>query len=122
MINDVFKGIDVTIYNKTQTGEDSFGEPIFEETAEVVPNVLVGSPTEEEVLSNLNLTGRRAAYVLGIPKGDTHHWENVKVSFELCGETIVCKTIGMPIMGIDELVPGGRNKKVRCEYFNGEQN
>ena len=121
-MSELLHGIDVTIYNKTQTGEDSFGEPIYEETAEVVPNVIVGSPTEEEILSDLNLTGRRAAYVLGIPKGDSHYWENVKVSFELCGETIMCKTIGMPIMGIDDLVPLGWNKKVRCEYFNGDQN
>lgn len=118
-MSELIHGIDVTIYNKTQTGENSFGEPIYEETAETVSNVLVGSPTEEEILSDFNLTGRRAAYTLGIPKGDAHNWENVKVKFELGGQTIVCRTIGMPIMGIEDLVPLDWNKKVRCEYFNG---
>ena len=119
-MSDLIHGIDVTIYNKTQIGENSFGEPIYKESSETVSNVLVGSPTEEEVLADINLTGRRAAYVLGIPKGDTHNWVNVKVSFSLDGvNTITCKTIGMPIMGIEDLVPLDWNKKVRCEYYNG---
>ena len=119
-MSELIRGIDVTIYKKTLTGENTFGEPIYTETAEVVKNVLVGSPTEEEILSDFNLTGRRAVYVLGIPKGDTHDWENVKVSFTIGGQSVTCKTIGMPILGIEDLIPLDWNKKVRCEYFNGD--
>lgn len=120
-MSELIHGIDVILYNRIQSGENDFGEPIYTETEEVVSNVLVGSPSEEEILSEVNLTGRRAAYVLCIPKGDAHNWENVKVSFTLDGQAIVCRTIGMPIMGIDALIPLEWNKKVRCEYFNGSE-
>lgn len=120
-MSNLIHGIDVVLYTKTQSGEDDFGAPIYTETEETVENVLVGSPTEEEILSDVNLYGRRAQYILGIPKGDTHDWENVKVSFELGGETITCKTFGMPIMGIEDLIPLDWNKKVRCEHFNGDE-
>ena len=40
----MLKGIDVTLYTKRQTGEDAFGASVYEETPEVVRNVLIGAP------------------------------------------------------------------------------
>lgn len=107
----VLKGITIKLYEQQQTGTDSFNRPIYEETPVDVENVLVGQPDESEVLDTLNLTGRKVVYVLGIPKGDTHDWEDKKVEFW----GMAFKTIGMPVQGIDDLVPLSWNKKVKVE-------
>ena len=109
----IIKGITVKLYEHQQTGTDPFNRPVYEDTPVDVENVLVGQPTEAEVLDTLNLTGRKAIYVLGIPKGDTHDWEDKKVEF--WGLTF--KTIGMPIQGIEEMVPLSWNKKIRVERY-----
>ena len=77
----MLKGIDIILYEKTKTGEDGFHDPIYEESPVTVHNVLVGQPTAEEITTELQLTGRRIAYTLAIPKGDTHNWDNVRVAF-----------------------------------------
>lgn len=110
------KGIAITLYEKTQVITDPFGAPIYDETAVQVDNVLVTPSSEQEIIDTLNLTGRKAIYTLGIPKGDTHDWNNVNVSF--FGKTF--RTIGMPVEGIDSMIPLEWNKKVRCEVVNGE--
>lgn len=112
----MIQGITVTLYQKKETGTDAFNRPIYEEVAEQVANVLVSPTQETEVLDVLNLTGRKAVYTLAIPKGDTHDWENVKVEF--FGKT--WRTIGMPISGIDDLIPLQWNTKVRVENYGSE--
>jgi len=104
----IIKGIPVVLYTKTRTGTDSFNAPIYSETATTVQNVLVGEPSSQEVVDSTNLYGKRAIYVLGIPKGDTHNWEDVTVEF--FGHK--WKTFGFPIKGIDHLVPLDWNMKV----------
>lgn len=110
------KGITVKLYEKTQTGTDPFNRPVFEEQEIEIGNVLIGRPSEEEITDVLNLTGRKAVYTLGIPKGDEHNWTNRKVSF--FGEDF--QTIGEPIEGIEGMIPLEWNRKVRCERINGE--
>lgn len=108
-------GIAVTLYKKEQTGTDAFNHPIYEETAEVVQNVLVGEPSTQEVLDTHELTGKKLAYTLGIPKGDTHDWTDVKVSF--FGEMF--RTIGAPTQGMEHMIPLDWNKKVKVEWYGG---
>lgn len=107
----MIKGITVTLYTVTQTGADAFNRPIYEETAVPVENVLVAPLSDEEVLDTLNLTGKKAKYQLGIPKGDAHDWENRKVRF--FGEDF--RVIGHPTEGIESMIPLGWNKKVKVE-------
>ncbi len=109
----MIKGISVTLYERTETGVDAFNRPIYEETETVVENVLVAPSQEQEVLDTLNLTGRKAVYTLGIPKGDTHNWEDRDVEF--FGER--WHTIGMPISGIEDMIPLSWNTKVRVERY-----
>jgi len=109
----ILKGITIKLYEQQQTGTDPFNRPINEETPVDVENVLVGQPAESEVLDTLNLTGRKVIYVLGIPKGDTHDWEDKKVEF--WGMTF--KTIGMPTQGIEDMIPLSWNKKVKVEHY-----
>ena len=104
-------GIDVTLYERTQTGADAFGAPTWEETPVTVKNVLVAPVDAQEVLDTLNLTGKRAVYQLGIPKGDTHNWEDCRVDF--FGQSF--RVIGPVIEGIEELIPLSWNRKVQVE-------
>lgn len=106
-------GITILLYRKTQTGTDAFGAPIFEETPIEVPNVLIGEPTADDVVNNLQLYGKRIAYTLGIPKGDTNDWENVTVAF--FGQKF--RTYGGVVQGIAELIPLDWNKKVKVERY-----
>ena len=107
----MIKGITVTLYTVTQTGVDAFNRPAYTETAVPVENVLVAPLSDEEVLETLNLTGKKAKYQLGIPKGDAHDWENRKVRF--FGEDF--RVIGHPTEGIESMIPLGWNKKVKVE-------
>ena len=109
------KGITVTLYERTQTGTDPANRPVYTETAVPVENVLVAPLSDDEILETLNLTGKRARYQLGIPKGDTHTWEGNKVAF--FGET--WRVIGHPTEGIEALIPLQWNKKVKVESITG---
>lgn len=106
-------GITITLYNKEETGKDAFNIPVYRETPEEVENVIVGQPTSQEIIDTLNLTGKKAVYALGIPKGDTHTWTDRKVSF--FGQTF--RTIAMPVEGIEDLVPLDWNGKIMVEKY-----
>ena len=105
----MLKGIDITLYTKKQTGEDGFHDPIYEETPVTVHNVLVGEPSADEITTELQLTGRRLAYTLAIPKGDVHDWNDVQVAF--FGQHF--RTCGGVVQGIERMIPLCWNKKVQ---------
>lgn len=107
------KGITVRLFEETEAGKDPFGHTIYDEREIEVDNVLVSPVTSDDVISTTNLYGKRAVYVLGIPKGDTHIWENRKVAF--FGETF--RTFGKATQGIDDLIPLDWNKKVWVECY-----
>ncbi len=106
-------GMTVTLWNKTQTGENDFGEPIYSWVSKEVEDVLVSSPNSDEIADTLNLTGRKIEYVLGIPKGNEDEWENQIVEF--FGHKFM--TIGIPEQGIEANIPLRWHKKVRCERY-----
>ena len=106
-------GMAINLLTKTQVGVDGFNAPIYEWSKEIVDNVLVGEPSAQERLDELNLTGRTISYVLGIPKGDTHNWENQRVEF--FGKQFI--TFGIPEYGIEENIPLSWHKKVKCERY-----
>lgn len=112
----MIKGITVTLYSRMKTGLDAFNAPVYTETPVEVGNVLVAPLSDEEILDTLNLTGRRARYQLGIPKGDTHVWEGCDVGF--FGER--WRVIGQPTEGLDHLIPLKWNKKVKVESIAQE--
>jgi hypothetical protein len=107
------KGIDVTLYVKTQTGVDIFNAPVYEETAETVSNVLIGEPSTDDIVNDLQLYGKRLAYTLALPKGDAHDWS--KVTVEFFGQKF--RTYGGVIQGIEEMIPLSWNKKVKVERY-----
>ena len=108
------RGITITLYEQTQTGTDALNAPIYTEEPVSVYNVLVAPMSTEEVLQTYTLTGRKAVYQMGIPKGDTHEWTAGKrVSF--FGED--WRIIGLPEEGIEANIPLLWNKKVRVERY-----
>jgi hypothetical protein len=109
----MIRGITIQLYEKTESGKDAFNRPIYTETITDVDNVLVGEPSTEDIVDTFNLTGKRLAYTLAIPKGDTHTWTDRKVGF--FGE--VFRTIGNPTQGIEANIPLSWNKKVKVERY-----
>lgn len=109
----MIKGITVTLINWGKSGIDDYGEPIITKSTVEVENVLIGEPSSEDVLLESSISGKRLAYVLGIPKGDNHDWIDAEVEF--FGERF--KTIGKPTQGIEENVPLQWNKKVKVESY-----
>lgn len=106
-------GITITLYDRQQTGVDAFNRPVYTETAEQVENVLIGEPSSDDITEELNLSGKRIAYTLGIPKGDTHTWTNRTVEF--WGERF--ETVGKPVTGIQDLIPLDWGQKVKVARY-----
>lgn len=111
-------GQTVTLYERTETGRDAFGAPIYEETPVQVENVLIGEPTTDDIATAPDLHGRKIDYMLGIPKGDTHAWTDSIVEWvDAYGITHKCRTFGFPITGIEKNIPTPWHMKVRAEAY-----
>lgn len=106
-------GIPILLYEKQKTDVDAFNAPVYTETPVEVQNVLIGEPSTEDVVNEMQLYGKRLAYTLGIPKGDTHDWEDVTVEF--FGQKF--RTYGGVIQGIEDMIPLDWNKKVKVERY-----
>lgn len=107
------KGITVTLYQTVKTGSDRFGADIFEEQAAQVEDVLVSPASADDVINSVQLEGKKAVYLLGIPKGDTHEWEDKTIEF--FGKKF--RSFGPVQEGIEELVPTRWHKKVTVERY-----
>lgn len=107
------KGTTVQLVVKTQIGTDSFGAPVYSETLASVDDVLVGSPTTDDITNTLNLYGKKIEYVLGIPKGDTHNWIDAEVV--IWGERF--RTVGYPTTGEQENIPLRWGQNVKVERY-----
>lgn len=107
------RGMTVQLVMGTVTSYDPFGAPIEQEELVDVDDVLVGQPTTDDVTNTIQLYGKHIAYVLGIPKGDTHNWENAKVY--IWGEPY--RTIGFPQTGIQENIPLRWGQNVKVERY-----
>lgn len=107
----MIQGIPVTLTERSQTGVNEINEPVYEETEVIVENVLVGQPTTDEVSDALSLYGKRLAYTLYLPAGDSHNWENATVTF--WGRTF--RTFGLPMELIDENIPAAIPWNIRVK-------
>ena len=107
------KGITITLIDKIQSGEDDFGAIIYDDVEISVDNVLVAPTSTDDIVNQMSLTGKKAVYTLAIPKGDAHDWENKEVLF--FGQR--WRTFGVPLEGIDDMIPLDWNKKVMVERY-----
>ena len=107
----------IQLVHRRKIGLDAFNRMVYgEEITEDIENVLIGQPSDADLATAQNLTGRRVSYVLGIPKGDKHDWENRKVILPAPFSGIF-RTIGFSVAGIDENMPLSWNRKVMVERF-----
>lgn len=113
----LLKGIDIILHEKVQTGTDDFGMPTYRETPVTVSNVLVAPASDDDVISSQTLYGKHAVYTLGIPKGDTHKWEDSRIEF--FGQNF--HSFGATSIGIEELIPLEWNRKVKVELYEQGQ-
>lgn len=109
----LLKGTPIILYDRIQTGVDAFNAPIFEESETVVENVLICPAASGDIVTDLQLYGKRAEYELCIPKDDTNQWENREVEFY--GQR--WKTFGTVQEWMWENTPGTWNKKVKVERY-----
>lgn len=109
----MIKGTKVILIQKEETGTDDFGAPIYEEKQIEVNDVLVGEPSSDDISNEMSLYGKKIAYTLAIPKGDTHNWVDTDVI--IFGQKY--KTYGYPIEGIEENIPLRWHKKVKVERY-----
>jgi hypothetical protein len=107
------KGTTIQLVVSTQSGTDPFGVPIYTEELVDVPDVLVGSPTTDDITDSLNLYGKKIEYMLGIPKGDTHNWTDAEVI--IWGNRY--RTFGYPITGEQANIPLRWGQNVRVERY-----
>lgn len=108
------KGITVTLITNQEVGKDPFGQPIVEDVEIEVDNVLVSPTSTDDIVNQLNIDGKKAVYTLAIPKDDDNNWEDAEVLF--FGKR--WRTFGIPIQGIDHLIPLDWNKKVMVERYD----
>ena len=109
----LIKGIPVTLYERTKTGEDSFHEPIYAETPVTVENVLITPVDSAAAPTELQLSGCHLVYELCIPKGDTHKWEGCAVEF--FGKR--WRVLNGVQQYITQLTPLDWDKKVQVERY-----
>lgn len=107
------QGASVILYVKTPGAPDALNNLTYTKTPVQVDNVVIGQPTTDDITTSINLYGKRIEYMLGIPKGDTHDWEDTTVEF--FGHTY--RTFGHEIVGIEANVPLSWHKKIRVERY-----
>ncbi len=106
-------GIQITLIDKQVISVDPFGSPVVKDVEITIDNVIVAPATTDDVTSQMSLTGKKISYTLGIPKGDNNDWENKEVRF--FGKR--WKTVGIPLEGIESMMPLEWNKKVIVERY-----
>lgn len=107
----MIKGITVRLINQIPAGKNELDEPITVPTWEDVENVLPGQPTMEQIVTDQQLYGKRTVYLLCIPKGDEHNWEDAEVLF--FGKKY--HTFGPCIEYVEANTPTPWNRQIRCE-------
>ena len=106
-------GIQITLIDKQVVSVDPFGSPVVKDVEITIDNVIVAPATTEDVTNQMSLTGKKISYTIGIPKGDLHDWEEKEVRF--FGKR--WRTVGIPLEGIESMIPLEWNKKVTVERY-----
>lgn len=117
----LMRGVTVTLYERAPTAVlDAFGVPVSNETAVTVDNVLIAPLSEEELRGQTpnDESGYRVMCQLAIPKGDTHNWENCRVT--ALGHD--WRIIGTAKEGVEALIPGAWHKIFRAVRINADEN
>lgn len=107
------RGETVILIDTIIEGVDPFGAPITSEIQIQVDDVIIGSPSVNDAVNELNLTGKSLLFTLGIPKTDTHDWKDKTVIIR--GQRF--RTYGFPLTQTAANVPGRWNTQVKVEAY-----
>ena len=110
----MIKGVTVVLHERTQSGTDPIGSPIYTTKDTEVADVLWSPSTVDDLIDQTRLEGTRELYTLCIPKGDTNTWLENTVTFN--GKTFHCYAESE---FIEENLPLRWNKKVLVERYDG---
>lgn len=108
------KGTTIQLVVKTETSTDPFGNPVETEELVDIHDVLVGSPSTDDVTNTLQLYGKKVEFVLGIPKAIMNDYSWSDREFIIFGKRF--RTIGYPMTGEQANIPlrWGANVKVEA--------
>lgn len=109
----MIKGETVILLDRVLTGTDPFGKETYHEEEVPVDNVIIGTPSTDAAVAELNIAGKKIAFVLGIPKGDTHDWKDKTILIR--GEKF--RSYGFPLTQTAANVPGRWNTQVKVERY-----
>lgn len=109
----MIKGISILLYEPTKVGTDAFGADVYMDVPVTVGNVLIAPVSTEDIISDLQMYGKRAAYELCIPKDDEHTWEDRTVEFF----GTKWRTFGFSEYYLPDLIPLEWNRKVKVERY-----
>lgn len=107
------KTMTVQLAVKTEGVPDPFGMPTETEQLIDVPGCLVGQPSTDDIAQTMEMYGKKIAYVVGVPKGDTNLWVDTDVI--IWGERF--RTIGYPETGIQGNIPLKWGQNVKVERY-----
>jgi len=116
----MIKGITIKLITLVEDGTDDFGAPTYTESFEEIENVLVGEPTSDDITSDMDMYGKRLAFTLAIPKGDTHEFKDQIVEMDPTGREENFqrfRVYGDITSGIESMIPLSWNKKVKVERY-----
>lgn len=109
----LIKGQTVRLHTETVASTDAWGVDVVSETVVDVDNVLICPTSDSDIVTEMQLYGKKSTYTLCIPKGDANDWENKKIEF--FGKT--WHSFGGIVEYQEELVPLEWNKKVKVELY-----
>lgn len=109
----VIKGKSVVLYQLTKTGVDEFNKDVFSTQRVSVENVLIEPASNDAIVSEMQLSGKKLVYTLHIPKGDTHDWKDTIVEFN----NKKWQTFGDCLEYDEKMTPLAWNKKVKVEHY-----
>ena len=112
-MSSLINGITVTLYERTRIGTDRFGAPVYNENPVEVGNVLVAPEQTESSPAMTSIARKKASYVIAVPKGDEHVWENCRVDF--LGES--WRVVTHPEEGIEGMIPLDWNRKYKVVRY-----
>lgn len=111
----MFRGEKVTVTKRTETGRDSFNNPVFSMEEIEVDNVLVAPGAAADVIDSVRPEGTEVTYTLYFPKTFDGKLENEKINVR--GEWL--DVIGCPDRYSDELCPTSWNMVVMVGVLHG---
>lgn len=112
------KGTTIQLVVKTESSTDPFGNPIETEELVDIPDVLVGSPTSDDVITAQELYGKKIAFVLGIPKAIMDDYEWFDREFVIWGKRF--RTVGYPTTGEQANIPLRWGANIKVEAYAGD--